>query len=136
MTNDTLFCRWTRRSLEQRTRMRRRWRGRERPQTPLMETPNQKTRKIRYLHLHLFSVAGPGCLSRILIFIHPGSHNSYKREGGFSLVAIFSSLVECAFIRFSTNPLRLFFACRQSSIAQYGVHPLPGTSLLLKLHLL
>jgi hypothetical protein len=28
---------------------------------------------------HCVSVADPGCLSRILIFIHPGSNNSIKR---------------------------------------------------------
>ncbi len=38
--------------------------------------------------------------------IHPGSRNTKKREGGHSLVAIFSSPVECAFIRFPTNPSR------------------------------
>jgi hypothetical protein len=30
---------------------------------------------------HVSSVADPGCLSRILIFTHPGSKNSNKREG-------------------------------------------------------
>jgi hypothetical protein len=65
--------------------MRRRWRGRERPQTPQMETPNQMTRKTRYLreisyiyselrvrHVHL----GSG------ILIDSGSNNSNRREEG------------------------------------------------------
>jgi hypothetical protein len=47
-------------------------------------------------------------------FIRAGSHNSNN------LVAIFSSAVECAYIRFSTNPLRVFFAYHQKSIAHYG----------------
>jgi hypothetical protein len=41
------------------------------------------------LHLHQnnlhatisINVADPGCLSRILVFVHPGSKNSNKREG-------------------------------------------------------
>jgi len=44
-------------------------------------------------------------------FIRAGSHNSNN------LVAIFSSAVECAYIRFSTNPLRVFFAYHQSCIS-------------------
>ncbi len=34
------------------------------------------------LATHGSSVADPGCLSRILIFIYPGSNNGTKRGGG------------------------------------------------------
>jgi hypothetical protein len=39
-------------------------------------------------------VADPGCLSRILIFIYPGSNNSNKREGGKKFLSFIFELVK------------------------------------------
>ena len=45
--------------------------------------------RCRWMGYIKHNVADPGCLSRILIFIHPGSNKSTKRGGKFYCPTIF-----------------------------------------------
>jgi hypothetical protein len=58
---------------------------------------------------NFFSVADPGCLSWILILTHPGSINSYKREGRKKLVVIYLYVAT----NFTKCKIILFLNCRR-----------------------